>query len=109
MELYRTDQAVISGGHFRPNVTPIMERVVSLGSLLTDRPFCQVVVYRKFPVVQVSEEFLPKFPQVIIRFTVVPAPELSDLGQFLVQPTTYPYHDLLRCQALPLTQPLPWS
>lgn len=39
MELYRADHAMISGGHFRSHVTPIMERVVPLGGQLTDRPF----------------------------------------------------------------------
>ena len=105
-ELYSADHAVISGGHFRSNVTTIMERVVLLSSQLKDRPFHQVVVYRKLPVVQVNEELPPKFPQVIKRFTVVPAPELRDLGQLPVQPATYPYHDLLRRQALPLAQSL---
>ena len=93
MEFYRADHTMISGGHFRSNVTPIMERVVLPGGQLTDRPLRQVVVYRKFLVVQVSEELPPKFPQVIKRLPVVLAPELRSLT---VPLATYPYHDLPR-------------
>ena len=49
MELYHADHAVISGGYFRFLVTPIMEQVVPLNGQLTDRPFRQIVVYRKLP------------------------------------------------------------
>lgn len=83
MELYRTDHAVISDGHFRSNVTSIMERVVPLGGQLTDDPFGKIVVYRKLPVVQISEELPPNFPQAIKRLPVVPAPELRALASSL--------------------------
>ena len=60
-----------------------MERVVPLCGQLTDGPFGKIIVYRKLPVVQVSEELLPKFPQEIKRFPVVPTPELQVLANTL--------------------------
>ena len=106
VKLHRTYDAVICGGHFRPGVTAVMERIVSLCGQLPDCPFGKVVVYRKVAVVQKSKKLLPELLQVIERFPVVLAPELRVSGQLSFQPAAYPYHDFLRCRTLSLAQPL---
>lgn len=95
MGLYRANYAVISGGHFRSNVTPNGISCYA-GWSAYGWSVRQGCCLSKPLLVQESEELLPKFPQVIKRFTEVLAPELRRLGQLTVQPATYPYHDLIR-------------
>ena len=46
VKFHRTYYTVISGRHFRPGITAVIIRIVTLGSQLADGPFGKIVVYR---------------------------------------------------------------
>lgn len=91
MQLHGSYHAMISGGHLRPNITAIMQRIVTLGCQLTERSFNQIIIYRKFAITQISEELIPKTTQIIKRLLIIGTSEIRVLLLWLISQIPLPY------------------
>lgn len=56
MELYDSYYTMISGRHLGTGITAIMQRIVALGSQLSNGSLCKIIVYREFTVIQVRKD-----------------------------------------------------